>query len=288
MVPGSRGGAEWGGAAFDPATSVLYLNANESPEIITVRKVRQGTPSEDQATFNVGRAIYMRYCAACHGVDLKGQEPVNPPLLNMDERLSKQEVQDKIVNGVGNMPAFGTILEGQIEEIMTFLFEPQSETDYSIDNTETDTASNYFNLTAYSHFRDPERRPAIKPPWGTLNAIDLHTGDYKWKITLGNDPELQKEGDPPTGTENWGGPIVTAGGLLFIGATRDSKFRAFDKETGHLLWETTLPGHGYATPCTYEINGKQYVAITVTGNRDEPGGYIMAFSLPSAEVPGSE
>ena len=115
---------------------------------------------------------------------------------------------------------------------------------------------------------------------GTLSAINLNTGDYEWQIPVGNIPELQKPGDPITGMEGYGGPIVTAGGVVFIGGTRDKKFRAFDKKTGELLWETSLPGVANATPCTYMANGKQYVAVSISGYPENPAGCIMAWALP--------
>lgn len=281
MLPGSRGGSEWGGAAYDPNTGVLYINANESPEISKVQKVKQERSSEDQTVYNLGKTFYQNYCASCHGADREGQIPAYPSLIDLQNRMTKEEALDKIKIGGGRMPAFAKLLKGREEEIIAYLFEIQKNELAEKEIQSTDTASRYLNLTAYGYFKDPEGHPAIKPPWGTLNAINLHTGAYLWKIPLGNIPELQQKGAPPTGTENWGGPIVTAGGLVFIAATRDHKFRAFHKETGALLWETTLPGGGYATPATYRYDGKQYVAIAVTGGKEEPAGYIMAFALPN-------
>ena len=282
MLPGTRGGAEWGGAAYDPATGWLYINANESPEIAKVQKVKQEAQAENQTVYERGKAFYQNFCASCHGTDRQGQPPTNPSLVDLQSRMTKEEALNKITIGGGRMPAFAKILKGQEEEIIAYLFEMKTNevTAHIEEPIAMDTASRYLNLTAYGYFRDPDRNPAIKPPWGTLNAINLNTGEYAWRIPLGNVPELQEDGAPPTGTENWGGPIVTAGGLVFIGATRDDKFRAFDKETGELLWETALPGGGYATPATYMCEGKQYIAISVSGGREEPDGYIIAFALP--------
>jgi len=142
-----------------------------------------------------------------------------------------------------------------------------------------------FRFTGYKKFLDPEGYPAVTPPWGTLNAIDLNTGEYVWKIPLGAYPELAAKGMSNTGTENYGGPIVTAGGLLFIGATNfDKRFRAYDKSTGELLWETTLPFAGNATPATYEVQGRQFVVIAAGGGKDpksRSGGIYVAFALPA-------
>jgi quinoprotein glucose dehydrogenase len=145
-----------------------------------------------------------------------------------------------------------------------------------------------YRFTGYRRFLDPDGYPAIAPPWGTLNAIDLNTGEYAWKINLGEYPELAAKGMANTGSENYGGPIVTAGGLLFIGATNyDKKFRAFDKSTGKLLWETKLPFAGNATPATYLVNGRQYVVIAAGGGKDPrspSGGVYVAFAL---KTPGA-
>jgi quinoprotein glucose dehydrogenase len=193
------------------------------------------------------------------------------------------------------MPAFEAVLQGKEETVVAYLFEittgrpSQRDADLneiganrmSVKDGETqDTSSIYLNVTPFSHFNDIENRPSIKPPWGELNAINLHTGEYAWKIPLGNNPDLQEKGAPETGLGGSGGPIVTAGGLVFIGSTRDRKFRAFDKHTGKLLWESSLPGVGNATPCTYMSNGKQYVAISVSGTQENPSGAIIAFALP--------
>lgn len=282
MLPGTRGGSEWGGAAYDPATGILYVNANESPEIATVKRVRKATRSKNQTLHEQGRIFYTRYCATCHEADRTGQEPINPALLNLENRMSKDDVLKKIESGAGRMPAFGSVLKGNEEAIIAYLFglnNPQTPYDEEIEE-DKDTASHYLNLTAYGHFSGPGRQPAIKPPWGTLSAIDLNTGEYAWRVPLGNYPDRQSEGSPPTGTENWGGPIVTAGGLVFIAATRDNAFRAFDKNSGEVLWEASLPGAGYATPSTYWCDGKQYLVIAVTGDRSDPSGQIIAFALP--------
>jgi quinoprotein glucose dehydrogenase len=280
MLPGTRGGAEWGGAAYDPETSVLFINANESPEVARVERVRKRAGRDDESEFERGRVFYNRYCASCHGRERAGQEPLYPSLLNLSNRMSKEQVLAVIENGSGRMPGFSVFLEGNRDAIVAFLFEIKNTSQAHSNTVEEDTTTHYLNTTAYGHFSGPGRSPAIKPPWGTLNAIDLNTGEYLWRRPLGNHPELQVPGAPETGTENWGGPMVTAGGLVFIGATRDNKFRAFDKSTGEVLWETELPGPGHATPATYFCDGRQYVVISVTGNREAPSGKIMAFALP--------
>lgn len=298
MIPGTRGGSNWGGAAFDPETGILYVKSSDSPEIDHLQKVEPIEKTATETPYFQGKAIYMSQCAGCHGRDRRGDPPNFPALFNIADRMKKEDAITKILKGSGRMPAFEAMLKGKEEAIIAYLFDvkqarpSQKEADLfeihsnrlSIkeqNGTNTDTAAVYLNVTPFSHFRDIEGRPAIKPPWGALNAINLNTGDYAWKKSIGNIPELQGKGEPITGMEGYGGPIVTAGGLVFIGATRDKMFRAFDKETGELLWETELPGVANATPCTYWSNGKQFVAVSVSGTEENPAGLIMSFALPS-------
>ena len=148
------------------------------------------------------------------------------------------------------------------------------------------TSSPYFlkyRTAFFDIFLDHEGYPAIKPPWGTLNAIDLNTGKYAWTIPFGEYPKLAAKGMKNTGTDSYGGAVVTENGLLLIGATTyDNKFRAFDKRTGKLLWEFVLPAAGNATPSTYMVDGKQYIVIACGGGKNgaPSGGTYVAFALP--------
>ncbi|MDH3649957.1 MAG: pyrroloquinoline quinone-dependent dehydrogenase [Saprospiraceae bacterium] len=283
MIPGTRGGAEWGGTAVEPTSGVLYINSNESPEIMTLQNQNQSNIKSDQTLYDFGAKYYLNHCAICHGGDRKGQIPLNPALLDLEKRMTESAALTVIRAGIRRMPSFSHITKTQGEAIIAYLFNNTGNQIVDTDvRAETDNPG-YRNITAYSFFRDPDGYPAIKPPWGTLNAIDLHTGAYIWRVPLGNYPERQKSGGPETGTENWGGPIVTAGGLVFIAATRDQAFRAFDKDTGLVQWSTTLPGGGYATPATYVCDDKQYIIISVSGTESEPGGSLMAFGLPELQ-----
>jgi quinoprotein glucose dehydrogenase len=143
-----------------------------------------------------------------------------------------------------------------------------------------------YSTTGYERFLDHEGYPAIKPPWGVLTAIDLNSGEFAWQVPLGEHVELTARGVPRTGTETFGGSIVTAGGLVFIGGSKDERFHAFDKQTGSLLWENPLPAGGYATPSTFQVNGRQYVVIAAggAGKLDtKAGDAFVAFSLPSEQ-----
>jgi len=140
-----------------------------------------------------------------------------------------------------------------------------------------------YTHTGYNRFVDREGYAAVKPPWGQLTAIDLNEGRIVWQVVLGEHRELTARGVPPTGTQNIGGSLVTAGGLVFIAATQDEKFRAFDKTTGKTLWDAQLEAGGYASPCTYEVNDKQYVVIAAGGGgkpRTRSGDAYVAFALP--------
>lgn len=274
VFPGFDGGAEWGGPALDPETNVIYINSNEMAWTASL--------FEDKAEHGA-RAVYTSQCAVCHGENMAGSPPDIPSLAGVGDRLSPADITLTIRNGKGRMPSFPNLYEDQLNGLVNFLLTGENK---ELSSSEPAPAAMKYRITGYRRFRDPDGYPAIAPPWGTLNAIDLNSGEYKWKINLGEYLELAAKGMKNTGSENYGGPIVTAGGLVFIGATNfDRKFRAFDKETGELLWETTLPFAGNATPATYAVNGRQYVVIAAGGGKDPKfgsGGVYVAFALPDA------
>lgn len=140
------------------------------------------------------------------------------------------------------------------------------------------------HFAGYHKFYDQDGYPATSTPWGTLQAIDMNTGQYLWKVPFGEYPELVAKGLRNTGSENYGGPVTTASGLLFIAATIfDRKMRAFDSSNGQILWETELPFAGVATPATYMLDGRQYVVIAASSGRDRKGprgAAYVAFALP--------
>jgi quinoprotein glucose dehydrogenase len=283
MFPGTRGGSNWGGAAFDPATNTLYIRSSEAPEIQTIIKEDPnkiaGLPLIDQ-----GRRLYMSYCASCHGANKVGPSP-NPSLVDLDKRMTRANALDKIKKGGGLMPPYaGVLKENELDAIVAFV---HSVAPASAKTAKTETDSNsqkrdifFLNTTGYVTWKDPGGNPAIRPPWGTLHALNLSTGEYTWQLPLGNDEKRQLNGQAETGLEGKSGPIVTAGGLIFIAGAEDKKLRAFEKSSGKLLWETTLPAIANATACTYQVNGKQYVALSVGGTKEKPSGSIMAFALP--------
>lgn len=271
VFPGFDGGAEWGGPAVDAETGIIYINSNEMAWTGAL------APNTGE---NSPRAIYMSQCSVCHGEKMTGSPPAMPSMTAIGERLTPAQIATTIKNGKGRMPGFPNLTDDQLFALINFLTSGESK---ELASSAPPPASMKFRFTGYHKFLDPEGYPAVAPPWGTLNAINLNTGEYVWKIPLGEYSELVAKGQGNTGTENYGGPIVTVGGLLFIGATNfDKKFRAFDKSTGELLWEATLPFSGNATPATYEVNGRQFVVIAAGGGKDPKspsGGVYVAFAL---------
>ena len=282
FFPGTQGGANWGGASFDPETGILYVNANEIGHIFSMRRVEQDL-TEEVTVRERGAQLADLNCMSCHS----GSQASNIPSLeniHENENLSLSHVENIIRTGVGMMPALPHLSDNERDAILTYLFELENGSEVFTDDRETEGERfRYVTDTSWEMFLDENEYPATKPPWGTLNAIDLNTGEMVWRVPLGEYQELTEQGVPVTGTYNLGGSIVTAGGLVFIGATRDEMFRAFDKETGEILWEYKLPAGGYATPTTYEIDGKQYIIIAATGGGfigTETGDAFIAFSLP--------
>ncbi len=274
IFPGFDGGGEWGGPAVDAETGVIYINAND---VAWTGALAPNTGEHSP------RGIYMSQCSLCHGENMAGSPPALPSLIGVGARLTGAQIAATIKNGKGRMPGFPNLSDDEASALIGYLTSGENKEMAS--SGETLLAMKY-RFTGYRKFLDAEGYPAIAPPWGTLNAINLNTGEYVWKIPLGEYPELTAAGMKNTGTENYGGPVVTAGGLIFIGATNfDKKFRAFDKATGELLWEFTLPFAGNATPATYEVNGRQFVVIAAGGGKDpksKPGGVYVAFALPKS------
>jgi len=282
IFPGLDGGAEWGGQAIDPETGIMYVNAND---IAWTGRLAKTTPEEAQQ--NSPKGTYTSQCSVCHGENMAGSPPAIPSLLEARQHLSSDQIASTIKNGKGRMPGFGNLSDEQITALVSYVVS--GGTSIQVETKEVTSPEPLlpvmpYHFTGYLRFYDPDGYPAVAPPWGTLNAINLNTGEYVWQHPFGEYPELAAQGMKDTGTENYGGPLVTGGGLLFIGATNyDKKFHAFDKANGKLLWETTLPFAGNATPITYQVKGRQYVVIAAGGGKDlksKSGGVYVAFAVP--------
>jgi quinoprotein glucose dehydrogenase len=296
---GMGGGAEWGGTAADPS-GVIYINSNNMLWWLKMRDVRQSKG----VAMTRGTALFNTNCSVCHGLSGKKDKAATtaqayPDLTDVGSRLSAEQIQSLLATGRGRMPSFGHLSKEDRDAIVNFLLKKEAPATPAMAPAVVDIHNSGSTVSATkdasfpymppflnngnTQFRDQDNYPALKTPWGTLNAIDLNTGNFLWQVPLGEYPELAKQGLAPTGTENHGGPVVTAGGLIFIAATYDEKLRAFDRKTGKIVWEYKLPAGGFATPITYMVDGRQYVAIAAGGTRYglKPGGSYVAFALPS-------
>jgi quinoprotein glucose dehydrogenase len=273
IYPGFDGGAEWGGPAFDPQSGLLYVNSNEMAWL--------GSLALNDTGRSTGRSIYRRDCAACHGDDGHGSPPQFPSLVQLGTRMTPERFAEVVHKGGGRMPAFPHVQTEALRALQSWVFESK---EVPAGEPDTSPMNQGYRFTGYRRWLDPDGYPAIGTPWGTLNAIHLASGKVVWSIPFGEFPELAARGAADTGSENYGGPLVTGGGLLFIGASiHDRKFRAFDKATGKKLWETALPYSADATPITYRIDGRQYVAIFASGGKERggaAGGVYLAWALP--------
>ena len=301
VQPGIHGGNEWGGPAFDPETNIAYVNVNDFPFVLTLDLI-DPDQFEDMTETAQGRTIYLAACAACHGADRQGGVAVALDITT----LSADELRDVITQGVNAMPAFPTFDEDELDNVVAFL---QSEPGEEISTSDIDLSDE--NLTwsggegelswststpqyvpQLEYFTDHMGYHAIKPPWGKLVAVDVARGDILWSVPLGEYPGLVEMGIRNTGAENFGGMAVTQGGLIFIAATEDNRFRAFDKTSGVLLWEFEMDSPGFSTPSVYEIDGRQYVVIVAGGGggryrspvTQDIGRRVHAFALPESEV----
>jgi quinoprotein glucose dehydrogenase len=284
VYPGLDGGAEWGGAAVDP-DGIMYVNSNEMGWLISLNERKPG----GENLVSPGQAVYASYCSACHGAERKGNAASGyPSLVNVNNRFERNHVLDVITKGKGRMPGNQRLTENEKKVLVAFLYgdkellmKPRPEVKKEVMG---DQPTDY-RISGYTKFIDKDGYPAIRPPWGTLNAINLNTGEYVWTTVFGHYPELeQAKGIPQTGSESYGGPVITESGLLFIAGTKDKLFKVYSKATGKLLWETTLPAAGFATPSTYEVDGTQYVVIACGGTKNgaEKGDSYVAFALPPA------
>jgi quinoprotein glucose dehydrogenase len=283
IFPGFDGGAEWGGPAYDPATGLIYINANEMAWVMTMIDSKldvSGVENFNQA----GHRLFINNCMGCHGQDRKGTGNY-PTLINITKKYHDDQIEALMQSGRRMMPSFKQLTDQERKAIVSFITDNKTTGAHTFVPTHK-IIDPYldipYQMTGYNKFLSKEGEPAIAPPWGTLNAINLNTGKMVWRIPLGDDRKLTQKGHPGTGTENYGGPVVTAGGLVFIAATKDEKIRAFNKRNGQLVWEAKLPASGFATPSVYEIDGREYLVIACGGGKlgTKSGDAYVAFALP--------
>ena len=280
VMPQFNGGCEWGGAAFDPESNTIIVNVSNEAEWSSMIPTK---PQKEMSLNQFGSRIYQATCSHCHGTS-SPLNPVSPSLKDVSQRRTREELLAMMETGRGQMPSFVTFTELERRAVIAFLFDDGHDEQIAIQDSDLSYASAYpVVMTGHHDWRDPEGFPVNRRPWGTLNAVDLNTGKVRWQVPLGTYPELEARGEPPTGTFNIGGPVVTRGGLVFIGAAMDERFHAYDKDTGELLWEYQLNAGSYATPATYEVDGKQYVVIAA-GGAGKPGtkagDTFYCFALP--------
>ena len=296
-MPGNNGGANFQGAAVDPIHGKLFVVSKDLPSLLKLElppeeTVRQGSSAEDH-----GRGIFQANCRLCHGSDLKGQPPAIPSLVSIGSRLSDDQVRGVVTHGRGPMPAFSRLSGGELDALLAYLLHPERAS-----TTDSDATSNPSSLppeklryrSGFGFMFTRSGLPAIAPPWTTLTAYDLNEGTIEWQIPLGEVPELAAKGIKNTGSHfPKVGPVVTAGGLIFIG-TRDRKVRALDSATGKVLWEAEVEAGLEGMPAVYQIDGREYVvfcaaAQATTYTHDVPGhparqapipGAYVAFALP--------
>ena len=274
----SRGGAEWTGACMDVPTGRLYVSSNHIATVTTVFKSDE-LERDPSAPPTPGETTFQQLCAGCHGPERQGVGMV-PALVGLRQRMTDNEVVAVLNSGRGSMPPSPAMSVEQQQSLLDYLMRRNQPPPRR--RAAQDDGPNYV-AAGFRFLQDPDGFPGTKPPWGTLNCIDLNTGKLLWRVPLGEYPELVRQGMTKTGSENFGGPTVTAGGLVFCAGTADEKIRAFDKDTGEELWSAKLPWGGYAPPSVYEAGGKQYVVIAATGGGKmgtRAGDAYVAFALP--------
>ncbi|WAC15025.1 PQQ-binding-like beta-propeller repeat protein [Dyadobacter pollutisoli] len=267
ILPTAHGGSNWGGASLNPQTGVMFINSNDLPWFLKLTEIKGLDIHNDLS----GKELFGMYCSGCHGADKKGTN-YGPNIARKIGRLSVEKLDLFIKKGAEPMPSFKHLPQAQIDAIVSYLKGKPVSSEGQTEQAHKEP----YGFSGYDFYKDTSDNFAIKPPYGTLNAIDLNKGEILWQVPLGEDEKLAKMGIKNSGIFNRGGGIATAGGLVFIAATVDGKFRAFEQKTGKILWSVELPGNGCSIPSTYAVNGKQYVTIGVSANpaKNFKGGYL--------------
>ncbi len=280
QAPGFLGGTQWHGGSFDPHIDVIYVNSHEGPGIVKLRESLEPVGNGEVSQIEKGAFLYQNNCIACHGANREGIPPVYPSLV--DSTLSEDEAKEIIREGKGLMTGYPQFSDQDLNALYNYIKTPADA------NVEVDPKQGVlrYHFAGFTRLRGPDGEPGIRPPWGTLNAIDLSSGEILWRVPLGEYPELVSKGIRNTGAMNYGGVVATTGGVIFVGATPDEKIRAFEKHNGNLLWEYKLPAAAYSTPSTFMFDGKQYLIVSAFGggkNGTPSGDSIIAFALDEKE-----
>ena len=274
LLPGYDGAGEWGGAGADPESGIMYVNSNEMAWIMQIEE------RDNLQSMTSTQRLYESNCASCHRSDFTGSSASGyPSLIDISNRLSQVEIENIIINGKGMMTGFPNLSDHERTSIVAFI---NGDHDVEVAHEDTELKNGHYKHLGYNKFLDSKGLPGITPPWGTIHAIDMNSGDFIWSQTFGDTPSLATEGSPPTGCESYGGPIVTANGLLIIAGSKDGFIRGLDRDSGKTLWKYKLPVPGFATPSTYMIDSKQYIVVACGGEKlgTPKGNQILAFSLP--------
>jgi quinoprotein glucose dehydrogenase len=297
-MPGHNGGANWGGAAVDPEAGLLYVQSKETPTYLklTDKEPRRGPAAVVGAASPEGRgaALYTQNCAGCHGADRAGQGPI-PALTGITTRLTADQITATITGGRGQMPGFAQLSPGDLNALTAYLANPTAAgaaprgPEPQPSKTTTEAAKGPQRYWAPVDFLFTSNRlSAIGPPWGQLTAYDLNTGKIKWQVPMGEVSSLAAEGHKDTGAFfQRGGMVVTAGGLIFSATTSDRKFRAYDRDNGKVIWETSIPEGAESIPAVYEVGGREYVVVNAAAGNGMMGGpaavragAYVAYALP--------
>jgi quinoprotein glucose dehydrogenase len=296
-MPGNSGGANWGSAAIDPSNGSLYVASMDLPCVLKLEPEVTGQASRGEPIEQQGHFLFESNCRSCHGADLKGLPPAIPSLVNIGKRFSGAQIESIVREGSGPMPGFPRLPKADVRALIAFLLNPagvkgsqprpakSSAAGTKPKATHDSGVVRY--LSGFGFMMTSSGTPAIKPPWSSLTAYDLNTGTVKWKIPLGDVPELAKKGIHGTGFPFLKtGPVVTGGGLIFT-ATRDHMVRAYDEATGKVLWEKRLRTPLQGIPSVYEAGGREYLVVCAAAPEvTDPAsqlrirGAYVAFALP--------